>query len=140
MFQRKLSRRRLPLTCVYFVSHASAQALRPITFTQRFRTTRRLILVISNRTRAARSFDFENHAYDLSPNCTPLSAITIINETLNNFKCTLQIRATSSEELGKLKKKEIIYYESHLVSHRKTPAVSGICLVCHLERNIYYIK
>ena len=62
------------------------------------------------------------------------------NETLNNFKCTLQIQATSTEELGKLKKKEIIYYESHLVSHRKTPAVSGICLVCHLERNIYYVK
>ena len=99
-----------------------------------------IILVISNWTRAARSFDFENHAYGFSPNCTPLSAITIINETLNNFKCTLQIRATSTEELGKLKKKEIIYYESHLVSHRKTPAVSGICLVCHLERNIYFIK
>ena len=26
------------------------------------------------------------------------------NENLNNFKCTLKIRATSSEELGKLKK------------------------------------
>ena len=37
-----------------------------------------IILVISNRTRAARSFDFENHAYGFSPNCTPLSAITII--------------------------------------------------------------
>ena len=27
------------------------------------------------------------------------------NETLKNFKCTLQIRATSTEELDKLKKK-----------------------------------
>ena len=27
------------------------------------------------------------------------------NETLNNFKNTLQIRVTSTEELGKLKKK-----------------------------------
>ena len=40
IFQRKLSRRRLPITFVNFVSHASAQALRPITFTLRFRTTR----------------------------------------------------------------------------------------------------
>ena len=40
-----------------------------------------IILVISNRTRAARSFDFENHAYGFSPNCTPLSAITIIYQT-----------------------------------------------------------
>ena len=45
IFQRKLSRRRLPITFVYFVSHASAQALRPITFTQRFRTTRHLIFI-----------------------------------------------------------------------------------------------
>ena len=45
IFQRKLSRRRLPITFVYFVSHASAQALRPITFTQRFRTTRHLISI-----------------------------------------------------------------------------------------------
>ena len=30
---------------VYFVSHAGAQALRPITFTQRFRTTRHLISI-----------------------------------------------------------------------------------------------
>ena len=42
---RKLSRRRLPITFVYFVSHASAQALRPITFTQRFRTTRHLFSI-----------------------------------------------------------------------------------------------
>ena len=34
------SRRRLPITFVNFVSHASSQALRPITFTQLFRTTR----------------------------------------------------------------------------------------------------
>ena len=33
-----------------------------------------IILVISNRTRAARSFE-----YDFRPNCTPLSSITIIN-------------------------------------------------------------
>ena len=45
MFQRKLSRRRLPITFVYFVSHASTQALRPITFTQRFRTTRHLFSI-----------------------------------------------------------------------------------------------
>ena len=45
IFQRKLSRRRLPITSVYFVSHASAQALRPITFTQRFRTTRHLFSI-----------------------------------------------------------------------------------------------
>ena len=38
-------------------------------------------LVISNRTSAARLFDFEIHAYDLSPNCTPPSSITITNET-----------------------------------------------------------
>ena len=42
IFQRKLSRRRFPITFFNFVSHASAQALRPITFTQRFRTTRHL--------------------------------------------------------------------------------------------------
>ena len=45
IFQWKLSRRRLPITFVYFVSHASAQALRPITFTQRFRTTRHLFSI-----------------------------------------------------------------------------------------------
>ena len=45
IFQRKLSRRRLPITFVSFVSHAGAQALRPITFTQRFRTTRYLISI-----------------------------------------------------------------------------------------------
>ena len=39
-----------------------------------------IILVISNRTRAARSFDFENHAYGFSPNCTPLSTINIIKQ------------------------------------------------------------
>ena len=33
VFQGKLSRRRLPITFVFFVSHAGAQALRPITFT-----------------------------------------------------------------------------------------------------------
>ena len=38
-----------------------------------------IILVISNRTHAARSFDFKNHAYDFIPNCTPLSSVTIIN-------------------------------------------------------------
>ena len=36
-----------------------------------------IILVISNRTRAARSFDFD--ANDFNPNCTSLSSITIIN-------------------------------------------------------------
>ena len=41
IFQRKLSRGRLPITFVNFVSHASAQALQSITFTQRCRTTRR---------------------------------------------------------------------------------------------------
>ena len=45
IFQRKLSRRRLPTTFVYLVSHASAEALRPITFTQRFRTTRHLFSI-----------------------------------------------------------------------------------------------
>ena len=45
IFQRKLSRRRLPIAFVHFVSHASAQALRPITFTQRFRTTRHLFSI-----------------------------------------------------------------------------------------------
>ena len=43
-FQRKLPRRRFR-PFVYFVSHASAQALRPITFTQRFRTTRHLFSI-----------------------------------------------------------------------------------------------
>ena len=38
-----------------------------------------IILVISNQTHAARSFDFENHAYDFRPNYTPLSSITITN-------------------------------------------------------------
>ena len=38
-----------------------------------------IILVISNQTRAARSFDIWNHAYDFRPNCTPLSSITIMN-------------------------------------------------------------
>ena len=42
IFQRKLSRKRLPTD---LVSHASAQALRPITFTQRFRTTRHLFSI-----------------------------------------------------------------------------------------------
>ena len=45
IFQRKLSRRRLPITFVYFVSHASARALRPITFTQRFKPARHLIFI-----------------------------------------------------------------------------------------------
>ena len=45
IFQCKLSRRRLPITFIFFVSHAGAQALRPITFTQRFRTTRHLISI-----------------------------------------------------------------------------------------------
>ena len=38
-----------------------------------------IILVISNRTRDARLFDFSNHAYDFRPNCTPLSSITTLN-------------------------------------------------------------
>ena len=38
-----------------------------------------IILVISNRTRAAR------HAYDFSPNCTPLSAITIIYPAFKEY-------------------------------------------------------
>ena len=38
-----------------------------------------IILVISNRTRPARSFDFEI-MLDFRPNCTPLSSITIVNE------------------------------------------------------------
>ena len=45
VFQRKLSRRRLLITVVYFVSHTSARALRLITFTQRSRTTRRLFFI-----------------------------------------------------------------------------------------------
>ena len=45
IFQRKLSRRRLLIAFVYFVSHASAHVLRPITFTQRFRTTRQLFSI-----------------------------------------------------------------------------------------------
>ena len=49
IFQRKLSRRRLPITFVYLVSHASAQALRPITFSQRFRTARHLFKLMSRR-------------------------------------------------------------------------------------------
>ena len=40
--RRKLSRRRLPITFVFFVSYASKQVLQPITFTQRFKTTRHL--------------------------------------------------------------------------------------------------
>ena len=47
ILQRKLSRRRLPITSVYFVSHAGEQALRPITFTQRFKTTRHLFSIQS---------------------------------------------------------------------------------------------
>ena len=42
-----------------------------------------IILVISNRTHAARSFDFKNHAYDSIPNCTPLSSVTIIKDEDN---------------------------------------------------------
>ena len=38
MFQRKLSRRRLPITFVYFLSHASTKVLRPIKFAQRSRS------------------------------------------------------------------------------------------------------
>ena len=39
-----------------------------------------IILVISNRTRAASALvQFWNHAYDFRPNYTPLSSITIIN-------------------------------------------------------------
>ena len=49
IFQRKLSRRRLPITFVHLVSHASAQALRPITFSQRFRTARHLFKLMSRR-------------------------------------------------------------------------------------------
>ena len=49
IFQRKLSRRRFPITFFNFVSHASAQALRPITFTQRFRTTRHLFSAKNKR-------------------------------------------------------------------------------------------
>ena len=49
IFQRKLSRRRLPITFVSLVSHASAQALRPITFSQRFRTARHLFKLMSRR-------------------------------------------------------------------------------------------
>ena len=45
VFQRKLSRRRLLITVVYFVSHTSARALRLITFTQRSRTTRHLFSI-----------------------------------------------------------------------------------------------
>ena len=45
VFQRKLSRKRLLITVVYFVSHTSARALRPITFTQRSRTTRHLFSI-----------------------------------------------------------------------------------------------
>ena len=37
-------------------------------------------LVITNRTPASRSCAFCNHAFYFSPNCTPLSSITIINE------------------------------------------------------------
>ena len=37
-----------------------------------------IILVISNRTRAARSFDSEILTQRFRPNCTPLSLITII--------------------------------------------------------------
>ena len=36
-----------------------------------------IILVISNRTRAVRSFDFEI-TYDFRPKCTPLISSTII--------------------------------------------------------------
>ena len=38
VFQRKLSRRRLPITFVYFLSHASTKVLRPIKFAQRSRS------------------------------------------------------------------------------------------------------
>ena len=42
-----------------------------------------IILVISNRTRFQIALVwFWNHVYDFSPNCTPLSSITIINSTL----------------------------------------------------------
>ena len=40
---------RRPITFVYFVGHASAQALRPITFSQRFRTARHLFKLMSKR-------------------------------------------------------------------------------------------
>ena len=45
IFPRKLLRRHLPITFVYSVNHASAQALRPITFTQHFKTTRHLFSI-----------------------------------------------------------------------------------------------
>ena len=49
IFQRKLLRGRLQITFVNFVSHASAKALRPITFTRRFRATRRPFLAKNKR-------------------------------------------------------------------------------------------
>ena len=45
IFPRKLFRRHLPITFVYSVNHASAQALRPITFTQHYKTTRHLFSI-----------------------------------------------------------------------------------------------
>ena len=44
-----------------------------------------VILVISNRTRAAHSF---NHEYDFSPNCAPLSSTSIIYSILHRFLLT----------------------------------------------------
>ena len=41
-----------------------------------------IILLISNRTRAVRSFDFEITCTIFRLNCTPLSSITIINGSL----------------------------------------------------------
>ena len=40
---------------------------------------KKLVIVISNRTHAASDFEV-THNYDLRPNCTPLSSITIINQ------------------------------------------------------------
>ena len=46
-----------------------------------------IILVISNQSHAARSFDFEiTRPYHLRPNCTPLSSITIINGYINPLR------------------------------------------------------
>ena len=44
-----------------------------------------VVLVISNRTRAAHSF---NHEYYFSPNCAPLSSTSIIYSTLHRFLLT----------------------------------------------------
>ena len=56
-----------------------------------------IILVISSRTRAARSSDFQNHAFDFRPNCTTRSSITIINPNALNGNVTKEDKSERAD-------------------------------------------